>query len=202
MALRKRNLDDAAVQSAFVVFLTVILHKLAGGLIPNLIIIFGLWVILTCLFFTISNKQITWQKTLIISMISQPVIHNFFHSEHFSQLVCAPNSHSNHLSINQTSCSDITTSTAHTNSSSINMVLAHVFAIIMIQICSKITAESLKVVYCEIKRTWFVVVRIFNFLIQINFNEIKHYIQQISSKLNYTFEVDLLRRGPPALLNS
>jgi hypothetical protein len=199
--MKKRNLDKSAINAVFVVLITTSLHKIAGGSLPNLIFLFGFWSVLTAVFYVISHNQITWQKTLMVSMISQPVIHSSLHSQHSSSLQCSPTSH-HQITVATNPCSSLASANASGDSSSISMIFAHLFAIMLIQISTQLTLKAIQVASLKAKNSW-----IFRFgtcinPIKIEIKVVQNFLENIKIYIDSIFQDSLIRRGPPVPINS
>jgi hypothetical protein len=199
--MKKRNLDKSAINALFVVLITTLLHKIAGGSLPNLIFLSGFWSALTAIFYAISRNQITWQKTLIVSMISQPFIHGSLHSQHSSSLQCAPTTH-HHATVATNMCSSLASSNTQGDSASIYMILAHLFAIILIQISTQITLQVIQMASLKVKNFWMFSFDINVILIKIEIKLIQNFLENIKSLIDSILQDILIRRGPPIPINS
>jgi hypothetical protein len=199
--MKKRNLDKSAINAVFVVLITTSLHNIAGGSLPNLIFLFGFWSALTAVFYVISHNQITWQKTLIVSMISQPVIHGSLHSQHSSSLQCTPTSH-HHLTVATNPCSSLASANASGDSSSISMILAHLFAIMLIQISTQLTLKAIQMASLKAKNSWIFRFDINVIPIKIEIKVVQNFLENIKSYIDLIFQDTLIRRGPPVPINS
>lgn len=197
----KRDLDKSAINAVFVVLITTSLHKIAGGLFPNLIVLFGFWSALTAVFYTISHKQIRWQQTLFVSMISQPIIHGSSHSLHSSSLQCAPSSH-HHLIVAINPCSSVISANAQSDNSSISMILAHLFAIMFIQISTKLNIQAIQMATLNSKNSWFLRFDLNLTPIKIDIKIVKNFLENIKYYVDSVFQDTLIRRGPPVPINS
>jgi hypothetical protein len=181
--------------------ITTLLHKIAGGSLPNLIFLSGFWSALTAIFYAISHNQITWQKTLIVSMLSQPVIHSSLHSQHSSNLQCTPTSH-HHLTVATNPCSSLASANTQGDSASIYMILAHLFAIMLIQISTQLTLKAIQVASLKAKNSWIFSFDINVILIKIEIKLIQNFLENIKSYIDLIFQDTLIRRGPPVPINS
>jgi hypothetical protein len=199
--MKKRNLDKSAINALFVVLITTLLHKIAGGSLPNLIFLSGFWSALTAIFYAISRNQITWQKTLIVSMISQPFIHGSLHSQHSSSLQCAPTTH-HHASVATNPCSSLASANASGDSSSILMILAHLFAIMLIQISTQLTLKAIQVASLKAKNSWIFRFGTYINPIKIEIKVVQNFLENIKSYIDLIFQDTLIRRGPPVPKNS
>ena len=199
--MKKRNLDKSAINALFVVLITTLLHKIAGGSLPNLIFLSGFWSALTAIFYAISRNQITWQKTLIVSMISQPFIHGSLHSQHSSGLQCAPTSH-HHVTVATNMCSSLASANTQGDSSSISMILAHLFAIMLIQISTQLTLQAIQMASLKVKNFWIFSFDINVIPIKIEIKLIQNFLENIKSFIDSILQDIFIRRGPPIPINS
>jgi hypothetical protein len=166
-----------------------------------LIFLSGFWSALTAIFYAISRNQITWQKTLIVSMISQPIIHGSLHSQHSSGLQCAPTSH-HHVTVATNMCSSLASTNTQGDSSSILMILAHLFAIMLIQISTQLTLKAIQVASLKAKNSW--IFRFGKYInpIKIEIKVVQNFLENIKSYIDLIFQDTLIRRGPPVPINS
>jgi hypothetical protein len=194
----KRNLDDSALRGLYLASLTVLFHKIAGGFIPNLFILFLIWLIFTAIFYFISNRKITWQKTLFLSMISQPFLHIFFDSGKIKQISCASVIQSHHVGeLGQ--CSTNYDLAHHSSYSGTLMILSHLFAILLIQLFSLITTRTLKVVFYQIKAICLIALTPIESKIFIDKKIFKNFSKQINLLIRALIILQIGRRGPPLL---
>lgn len=194
-----KKIDRIGLQSGFLVLITLILHHFAGGQVPNVLIIFSIWLaffILGSIFFKFFK---TLNGSLVFSLVSQPILHFIFEKTavNTSFTCVGMNNHSSH-SVSR-SCNEIANS-GHSHAGSLTvMIIFHILAIFFIQIFVILADEVINKTKIYINRIW-------NF-VNNNKSNLKFLNPLKNSRLIPVnlFLLDLvlknivIRRGPPIL---
>jgi len=192
-----KKIDRIGLQSGFLVFVTLILHSLAGGQVPNVLIIFLIWLIFLMLGSIFYKFFKTINGSLTISLISQPFLHFIFEKTAVgSNVSCLNmNNHSSHLS--NAGCSELASS-VHSHSGSLGvMVLFHVFAIFLIQILTILTFDIIEKTKIFISRVWNFVVQTKLEIQDLNLLRVFALIPINLYLLGLVLKNSVIRRGPP-----
>ena len=192
-----KKIDQIGLRSGLLVLVTLILHHFAGGQVPNVLIIFAIWLaffILGSIFFKFIA---TLNGSLFLSLVSQPFLHFIFEKTAVkSNVACVGiDNHSSHVL--SRSCNEIVNSN-HSHSGSLTvMVIFHILAIFFIQIFAILAEEVINKTKIFINRIW-------NFV-----NQNKPNLKKLNPlKVNKEIPVNLfilelvlknivIRRGPP-----
>jgi hypothetical protein len=134
-------------------------------------------------------------------MISQPFIHGSLHSQHSSSLQCAPTTH-HHATVATNMCSSLDSSNTQGDSASIYMILAHLFAIMLIQISTQLTLKAIQVASLKAKNSWIFRFGTYINPIKIEIKVVQNFLENIKSYIDLIFQDTLIRRGPPVPKNS
>ncbi|MFM1826203.1 MAG: hypothetical protein RLZZ37_838 [Actinomycetota bacterium] len=192
-----KKFDRIGLQSGLLVLVTLILHHFAGGQVPNVLIIFAIWLsffILGLIFFKFFK---TLNGSLALSLVSQPFLHFIFEKTAVNtNVTCvAMNDHSYHYV--SSSCNEIANS-GHSHAGSLTvMVIFHILAIFFIQIFSILADKVINKTKIFINRIWnFVNQNIPNLKFLNPLKDIKA-IPVNLFLLELVLKNIVIRRGPP-----
>jgi hypothetical protein len=82
------------------------------------------------------------------------------------------------------------------------MILAHLFAIILIQISTQLTLQLIQMASLKVKNFWMFSFDINVILIKIEIKLIQNFLENIKSLIDSILQDIFIRRGPPIPINS
>jgi hypothetical protein len=99
-------------------------------------------------------------------------------------------------------CSSLASANTQGDSSSISMILAHLFAIMLIQISTQLTLQAIQMASLKVKNFWIFSFDINVIPIKIEIKLIQNFLENIKSFIDSILQDIFIRRGPPVPINS